>query len=508
MKRLLALTLTVILAMTMITGCGSDNGGGSEAAKDSIVLSLSGDPGSIDPTAPMDLIMDPLFQSIYDPLLYIPLGSDEPVMCIAESYTVSDDLKEYTFKIRSDVKFHDGTDLKASDVLFSFQQANAKGAQEWIGIIDEMSAPDDTTFVIKLKKPYPPLLHIIYCINIFSEKAYTEMGAEAFAASPVGTGPYKFKNYEPNNKVELEAFDGYYKEPASIKNVTYRIFNDTTASATALEAGEIQYNQDMPAASIEYLKSVDSIQMDSFTACVYDVVFYDCTEAPFDNVKVRQAFNYAIDKEAMINAGFEGNGTPATGIVGPLSPAFNPDLKGYEYDLDKAAQLLEEAGYPGGKGFPDITITVGFQREKNMGEILQESLRKLGINAELEQLEDAAYMDKMEKGELGMGVGGMGADTIDGASFADYFNGTSSQYYSHYNNEEVNKLLDEALLETDAEKRKELYWKVWDITSEEAVCGPINWRTTAYGVSSDIDYSKAKENIRYYCLVPYFMQYK
>lgn len=512
MKRKIALFLTMILIMTLITGCGSsDDSNGDNSAKDSISLALSGDPGNIDPLAPMDVTMDPLFQSIYDPLLYIPLGADaddEPVMCIAESYEINEDLTEYTFKIREGVKFHDDTDLKASDVLFSFQKSKESGANEWMSNIDEMSTPDDLTFVIKLKKPYPPLLNIIYCINIFSEKAYTDLGADAFAAAPVGTGPYKFKNYEANNKVELEAFENYYKDIAPIKNVTYRIFNDSTAAATALESGEIQFSEMLPAASISHLKGLDSLVLDEYTACVYNIVFYDCTEAPFDNAKVRQAFNYAIDKEAMINSAYEGVGTPATGIVGPMSSAFDESLKGYTYDLDKAADLLAEAGYPNGKGFPTISITTGFESEKAMAEVFQESLRQLGITAEIEQLEDAAYLDKMEKGELGMGIGGMGADTTDGASYADYFNGALCNYYSHYNNEEVNKLLDDALMETDADKRIELYKKVWNITSDEAVCGPINWRTTAYAVNANVDYSKAKENIRYYCLVPYYMSYK
>jgi peptide/nickel transport system substrate-binding protein len=335
---------------------------------------------------------------------------------LAESYDVSPDGTAYTFHLRQGVKFHDGTDMDADAVAFSYSRVldpnndYYKMGQPfplmdfWYGAIDPTQTviQDKYTVTLKLKAPFSPLEGYLAwpAAAIVSPTAVKKYGA-AFRENPVGTGPFKFVSWDHNQKVTFSRFDDYWGDKATLDTLIFRPLIEEQTRYTELVAGNIDLAYDLPPDNVDQVKNDPRVQYIETPLGHVWFLTLNTTAGPTSDVRVRQALAYAIDKNAIINDILKGTGVPATGPVpSVIDYAYKKDVQTYDYDPDKAKQLLSDAGYANGftSTFWVTQSGSGMQSPQAMGEAIQAMLAQVGVNLNIQVTEWGAYIDKYAAG--------------------------------------------------------------------------------------------------------------
>ena len=498
MKKLLAAALAAMMMLSM-TACGNesqkpenaDAAQGSEtAAKDTLVIAQGADPKSLDPYGTTDTPAIRVAKCIYESLVELD-DEGNVVPGLAESWEVVDDTT-YVFHLRKGVKFHNGEELKASDVAFSFSQIEKSPHAESIrATIDFANSKviDDYTFEMKMTEPFGAILnHMAHAVMaIVNEKAYTEAGDQV-SQKPCGTGPYKFVDWATGDRIDLVAFDEYWGEKPNIKNVVWRAIPEASTRTVEVEAGTSDIIIDAPANEIDRLESNSKVKVLRHAASSVDFLAFNNTIAPFDNVKVRQAINMAINKEAIQKVVFHDTGVIAQAPMSSAVWAFNDKLEPSQYNPEAAKALLAEAGYP--DGFT-MTITCDeSQQRHDIAEMAQEMLAPLGIKVEIRPMERGAYIDKVIAGELECFSLGWTSDTGD-PDYALYASFHSSQHgaagnMSFYTNAKVDELLQTGRVSTDPEVRKQAYLEAQEIIWDEVPCVFLHCQENLFAYNANL----------------------
>ena len=456
-----------------------------------LVVGLVAEPTSLDPGQLTDINSMRLVRNIYDGLTGFEPGTFTIVPALAESWEIADDGLTYTFALRDGVTFHDGTPFNADAVKFGFDRMldpehpyHDTGpfpfASFYFGAIDEIEVVDDLTVTMKLKQPYAPLLNTlaVACGFISSPEAVMAAGND-YNQSPVGTGPFKFVSWEHNQRVTLEGNADYFDGAPALQNLVFRPIVEEQTRLTELLSGGVNFIVDVPPDNIAQLKEDPAFQFVEQDGPHIWWVTINTQMAPFDDVRVRQALNYAVNKEAIVSEILQNTGAPAHTVVPPaIEWAYNPDAQSYPYDPEKAKQLLAEAGYP--DGF-ETTFWVtdsgsGMQSPKTMAEAIQADLHAVGITTTIEVAEWGAYLNLYNGGmgdKAGLAEMSWMFDTGDPHTVLP-LNFSSDGYPPNgfntglYVNERVDELMQEAAVSLDQEERGALYKEVQEITSEEA----------------------------------------
>ena len=282
---------------------------------------------------------------IYEPLYYINDDTSERPM-LATGYTVSDDALTYTFSLREGVKFHDGSDFKSSDVVFSYERSMASSFMlSYTEVIDSVKAVDDHTFSVTLKKPCAPFMQFVACIPIISEAHYNAVGEEEFKLNPCGTGAYTLADYQQAASVTLQAFPDYWGGKATIETVYAKVIPDTSTALVAFEAGELDYIS-LPSANWEEIQSSGKYGTKLQPTLSVTYITMNHEVEPFDNKLVRQAINYAINEKDVLLMAAENLGKPAYTMTNPdLIFGATDDCPTYPYNPEKAKELLVARSY-------------------------------------------------------------------------------------------------------------------------------------------------------------------
>ncbi len=484
MKRKLSSIVAVLTAgILLLSACGGGTGesGGNKSetggdtggnAKTELVVAHGGDPKTLDPHGTNDQPSSRVMRQIYDTLVNQNEKMEiEP--SLAESWEQLDDTT-YQFKLKQGVKFHNGEELKASDVKFTILRAlESPHVSEIVQAIDpaKIEVVDDYTIKIGTQKPFAPLLlHLAHTASsILNEKAVTE-GGENYGQNPVGTGPFKFESWTKGDNVVLLRNDDFHKEPAKLTKITFRAIPENTNRTIELEAGgaDIIYDVD-PNDVIRVEENEDLVLVRDLNLSTAYIGF-NCQKKPFDNVKVRQAINMALDTEAMVKNVYKGIGYKAKGPLGPNVWATNQNLEPYPFDVEGAKKLLAEAGYP--DGFSTTIWTNENQQRKDIAEIVQNQLGAIGIKVEPKTLEWGAYLDGTAKGEHEMFI--LGWVTVTGDPdyglyqlFHSSAHGESGNR-TFYTNPKVDELLEKGRYSTDEAEREKAYMEVQQIIRDEA----------------------------------------
>lgn len=467
MKKVLVVMMTLIMSLSLFTGCGSDSGTSSRAEENKMILGIESELTSLD-VANGDYSLDFVIRRcLYEPLVHVDPVTGEEEMRLAESYEVKDGGLVYTFKLKPDVKMHDGSTLTAKDVVYSLNMT--KESLEMgknLSAMKEAKVIDDLTVELVLDTPYAAFMKNISMCFILSASAHESLGADGFNEAPVGCGPYQFVSYENESKLTFVAFPDYYRGAASIENIEIRMFADANSLAIAMESGELDAAAAINPVDYDNVTSNENIVVNEVATTKYCVATMNTTIAPFDNQKVRQAVNYAIDREFVLNASRDGKGKATSILFNTVLPC-TEGIEEYTYDPDKAKTLLEEAGLE----LPvtlDATIQT-YESCKTEAEAVQQNLADIGINMEIEILEPGALYGGLASGDAAFAVVRNGTSAID----ADQYymnvskNGFDSLNYAVYENEDVEKLMVEARSEMDAEKRDGLYNEALQILQKE-----------------------------------------
>ena len=421
--------VTSLIAAALLATAGA-----AQAAKTTLTLGLPLEPPMLDPTAnTASAIREVTYANLFEGLTRIdPAGAVQPGL--AQSWTVSPDGLTYTFKLHTAVKFHDGAPFDCSVVKFSYERAVAPdsvNAQKALfEPIAKTECPDPLTAAVTLKRPTASFLYNMAWGDAVMVAPNSAAGNKT---NPVGTGPFKLKQWVKGDRVELVRNPDYWGAAPALTAVTFKVMTDPSAAAAAMMAGDLDAYPNFPAPEV-----VDQLKADGrFTVAIGTTegkVLLSLNDArkPFDDVRVRRALAYAIDRKALVDGASSGFGTPIGSHYTPNDPGY-VDLSGaYAYDPAKAKQLLAEAGIAPGTSFTISLPPPAYARRG--GEIIAAMLQEVGLNAKLAPIEWAQWLDQVFKQSQ------FDATIVAHTEARDLEIFARDKYYFNYNNAEYQAL--------------------------------------------------------------------
>src|SRR5437763_14224773 len=437
--------------------------------------------------------LDPAKTTIGDEYVYVHLVFNglsriDPDMSVkpdlAESWTASDDLKTWTFKLRQGVKFHHGRVLDADDVVATMKRildpATGSRARTSLSMVDNVSVVDAQMVKFDLNIPYAGFA------DIFADRQLRIVPRDKLdelSTHPIGTGPFKFKSWSPGDRLELVKNPDYFEKGLpQLDGVTLRIVPESAARMAALESGAVDIVWSMPYESVERFKNHSNVRTDGVSTPTWDGVILNNDRPPFNDVRVRQALALTIDKAAIVELALFGQADPTFSPIPPSHPYFNKSLKFIPPDIAKAKKFLAEAGYP--NGF-DVPMQVPQEREQRVrvGVAVRDMARAAGIRINIERVPFASYTANVA-GKAQMYVDGYFArPTVDTAIHPFYHSqGSWNKQLWLSRDARLDQLLDDARKTNDEAARKAIFAK-FQATVEETVPGitaysaaPVNGR--------------------------------
>lgn len=498
LKLFLLLVLLVVLAACSGEEGASEepadtdtSGDTEEAVPQTLVFGRGGDSVSLDPAIVTDGESFKVTENIFETLLNFGEQDTSVNPGLAKEWEVSEDGLTYTFHLQEGVKFHDGTDFNAEAVVKNVERWKG-GAEEKFyyfhsmfksegeDIIKSVEAVDDYTVVFTLSRPQAPFLKNIAMspFGIASPTAFESAG-DAFGDNPVGTGPFKFVEWKRNDSITVEKNEDYWQEGLpKLDKIIFRSIPDNSARLNALTTGEIDLADGINPSDAATVESNAELQLIERPSMNVGYLGLTTTRKPFDNALVRQAVNYAIDKQAIVDAFFQGRAEVAVNPMPSSISGYNEEIKGYPYDPEKAKELLAEAGYDGEEielwamPVPRPYMPDG----QKVAEAIQKNLADVGIPSKIVTFEWATYLEKAKNGEADAFLLGWTGDNGDADNFLYTLldkDTIGSNNYTYYSNEEVHELLISAQSETNEEKRNELYKQAQAIIHEDAPWVPL-----------------------------------
>jgi ABC-type dipeptide transport system, periplasmic component len=438
---------------------------GALSARTDLVLGVVLEPPHLDPTAGAAAAIDEIvYANIFEGLTRIgPKG--EVLPALAESWEVSDDGKTYTFHLRQNATFHDGTSFDAEDVKFSLERAMAEdstNAQKVLfSAIESVEVVDAATVRVSLKHPQGSFL---YNLGWGDAVIVAPESAEGNKEKPIGTGPFKFQNWARGSSVTIVKNPDYWGEPVALERAEFRFIPDAAASVTALLSGDVQAFPNMQAGD-----ALPQIEADSRFKVVIGategetILAMNNGKEPLNDLKVRQAISHALNREEIILGASSGHGVPIGSHFSPANEAY-VDLTGlYPHDVEKAKQLLAEAGYPDGFSATLKLPPPNYARQG--GEIIASQLREIGIELEIIPMEWAQWLEQVFTNK------DYDLTIISHTEPNDINIYAREDYYFNYQNPEFNAVIEELELTADPAKRNELYGQAQRIIAEDAVNG-------------------------------------
>jgi peptide/nickel transport system substrate-binding protein len=465
-----------------------------------LVVGQIAEPKSLDPHAVTAVNDFRILVNVYDGLTRYKDGTLEVEPSLAESWEISDDGKTYTFKLREGVTFHDGTPFNAEAVKFNFDRMLNEDHPYhdtgpfplafFFSSVEEVTAVDEHTVEFQLSEPYAPFLsNLAYPTGLIVSPAAVEEHGSDFGRNPSGTGAFKFEEWEANSRVVVTRNEDYWDGAPPLEAVIYRPITDANTRIAEMLAGGLDIMVEVPPDSLQQFRGDEAFQVYEQAGPHVWFLILNLKEGPFTDKKVRQAANYAVNKEALVNNVLQGTAEVAAGPTPPaFAWAYNESLEPYPHDPEKAKALLEEAGYDG----ETLTFYVteggsGMLDPVTMGTAIQADLEAVGMDVEIETYEWNTFLGEVNPGLEGKAdmaeMAWMTNDpdtlpflTLRSQAFPDQ-GGFNSGYYS---NERVDELLTEAREATDQARRAELYKEMQEIVHEDAPWVFVaNWKQNA-----------------------------
>ena len=378
---------------------------------------------------------------------------------LAESWTISDDVKTWTFKLRQGVKFHDGSTLVAEDVVAFFRRlldpATTSPVRSQYDMIEKIDAPDPTTVVVTLNIPYGGFADILADRQV---KITPRNAAATMATKPIGTGPFKFVSYTPGDRLILAKHTEYF-EPGlpKLEGVELRIIPEMSIKIAALQAGDIDVVWDLPLEQVKTLAANPALRIDSVATSSWDGAILNNAIPPFNDPRVRRAFHLAVDKQDVVELTLFGQGAATISPIPPSHPFYASGIAIPKPDPAAARKLLAEAGYPNGVKIP-IIVPTGRPVRERLGVTLQQLAKPGGFDLQIQRVPFSSFNAEVS-GKAPMYIDGFfGRPTVDTSVFAFLRSkGSWNERLWHYTNPAVDAALDAARLTGDLAVQKQHY---------------------------------------------------
>lgn len=434
---------------------------------------IESSPTNLDPRVGIDAQSERIDALIFDDLL----DRDEHLNVtpgLAESWQIPDPLT-YIFHIRHGVRFQDGRPLTSRDVKWTFDsllQGRIRSTRAAAyRFVDHLEAPDDYTVIFHLKEPFSPLLWNLSdgAMGIVPYGSLTEM-----ASAPIGSGPFRFVSAEPDKEVVLARNESYWGQKAGVERLRFTVVPDTTTRALELRKGSADIASNaLTSDMVLALEEEPNLEVEHAPGTVLSYLAFNLRDPILRDVRVRQAFAYAIDRRPMIEYLWRGFAQPAASLLPPQSWAYDPDVPKYEFAPDKANKILDEAGYPAIKGvrFHVTMKTSTEETTRLMAAVLQQQLRAVGIVLDIRTFEFATFFADVTSGayqvySLRWVGGNEDPDIFEYAFHSDKFppHGANRSYYV---NPRIDALINQGRAETDPSRRKPVYAEIQCILASD-----------------------------------------
>lgn len=474
----------------------------SHAKGGTLIFGRGGDSVGLDPAFEVDGESFKVCDNIYDTLVQYKVESEELdertelEPGLAESWESSEDGLTWTFNLRKNVNFHDGTPFNAEAVLFSLNRQHDKthpyhnlgGTYVYwedtglASIVDKITASDAFTIQIKLKEPYAPFIYTIAItpFAIVSPTAVKKFG-EKYSNNPVGTGPFIFERWDRKDKIVLKANENYWGGRPKIDRVIFRSIPDNAIRLIELQQENLHIMEFPNPDDLQQIQKDDSIELLSQPGTNIGYLALNMERPPFDNNKVRRAINHAINKSDIIKHLYQGLGIPAKNPIPPTLWSYDDTIADFEYDPELAKQLLAEAGYE--DGFETTLWALPVPRPyipdgRALAEVIQSELSNISIKAKIVTYDWGTYLEKTKNGEHDMAMLGWSADLGDPDNFFYFLlSKTSAEKpagnIAFYKSNEMQSILEKARSITDREKRIALYKEAQHLFHKDAPWVPL-----------------------------------
>ena len=462
----------VLIAVAVIAACSPSQEEAAVSTEQDLIILLNSDIVSLDPHGSNDSPSSNVRRQIYDTLVSFDAGMNLQPSLATAWRPVTEDTWEFT--LRQGVTFHDGTPFTAEAVVASLQRVTDRdfGSQRFFlfSMVSGVEAIDDFTVQVTTEFPFAPLLaHLAHdAAGIISPVALSAAGFDE--VEPVGTGPFRLRNWDPGNEVVLERSADYWGPAPTSATVTYRVVPEESTRLALVERGDAHIGEIMQPASMARVEASQGMDLRLFDSLSLNYIGFNSNKAPFDDPRVRQAVSHAINVHTMIDGIVEGAGVRAIGPISEAVVGFHPTLEGLNYDPAAARALLAEAGLS--DGFSTTLWTNDNPTRVAIAEIVQNNLAEVGIDVSIEVLEWGAYLSQTAEGLHDMFI--LGWVTVTGdADYGMYAllhssNAGAAGNRSFFANARADELLDLGRRETDLNRRLALYHEVQEILVGEA----------------------------------------
>lgn len=522
-KRVISLLLVAAMTVGLVACGSSGDGKKSSASSDEKILSVQTgpDPETVDPALNSAVDGGEMILHAFEGLLKLDENGD-PEAGQAEKWEVSEDGLTYTFHLRDGLKWSDGSDLTAEDFVYSWQRVcdpnvAAPYAETVLGMVEGydkavagdieklgVEAKDDKTFVVHLANPCPYFESLAAFATLNPvQKATIDANGDAWATEAdtyISNGPFYMAEWVPGSYVLMKKNPNYWDaDSIKLDGIKFNLIEDANAAYSAYQTGEILMVKDVPTEEIPSLKDNDEFHVEPLIGTYY--ISLNLEKAPFDNKLVREALSLAIDREYVANTLMQGTYSPAGNIVGPGwkdtdGSEFHDKSNGgseyidssdYDANLQKAKDLLKEAGYPDGKGIPKIDYLINDSGyHKVVGEYLQKAWGELGIDVTVDVVEWASFTPMRRNGDFMAARNGWVGDYTDPSNILELFTTDNGNNDGNYSNPAFDAAIEKSRTTTDAAERSAVLHEAEDIIMEDAGCIPVAYYNDFYLMSSKV----------------------
>ncbi|EPR13577.1 ABC transporter substrate-binding protein [Ruminiclostridium papyrosolvens] len=466
-------TLVLVLSLSFllgVTGCSSNNPSpitntnteGTVKNGGNFIFGITTEPDHLDPYLASAAETREILFNIFEGLV----KSDKDgniIPAVAESYEVSKDSLTYSFKIRKLLKFHNGSDVTSADVKYSLEKAMSLSVAG-MDNVKSVDAPDASTIKVNLKSADSDFLP--YLTISIVPKDYSDGDVH-----PIGTGPFVFDSFTPQQSLILKKNPNYWqKELPHLDKVTFKIASDTNALLLELQAGSIDGSTVYNDQTLSKQLDPNTFKIEQANSNSVQQLNLNNAVKPFDNIKVRQAISYAVDPDEIIETVVYGKGTRVgTPVIPGLRTYFDSSLtNAYKKDLEKAKQLLSDAGYPNGFSFT-ISVPSNYQVHVDSAQVIVNQLKSIGITASIKQVDWATWLSKVYKErQYEATIISVDGINVSPRSYLERYVSTNASNFINYKSSEFDSIYKKAKDESDASKRVELYKEAQQMLSKDA----------------------------------------
>lgn len=461
-RKAILLFFVLMMLTVALCGCTGDKEGGSSSQ---ITIGIPQDlEDSLDPHKAVAAGTKEVLFNIFEGLVK-PTSDGNLIPAVAESYEETENGRVYTFTLRDNVKFHDGSTVTAQDVKFSLDKCADTSAGDPVvsafSNIEGVHILDDHTIEVVLKEADTEFLAYMTTAIIPADNENPD-------TNPIGTGPYKYVSRSPQENFVVERFDEYWGEPAHIEDVTFKVCANADSIVMDLEGGSIDMFARVTATQASSLS--DDFQVLEGTMNLVQALYLNNKVAPFDQEQVRQALCYAVDVDEIMQMVSDGKGTP---IGSSMFPAFGKYYmeelnEAYPADIEKAKELLKEAGYENGFSFI-MTVPSNYQPHMDTAQVLVEQLKRIGVTAEIQLVEwDSWLNDVYQNRQFQATVVGIDASNLTGAALLQRFTSDSTKNFINYQNPMYDDAFAKAISSVEDEEKTTYYKECQQILSDTA----------------------------------------